>query len=226
MFGDAYSTGAKPGCRSPRHGGGHRGGERHGFAYGPRGEFGGGPFGGGGPRGRGRRARRGDIRTAALLLLAEEPRNGYQIMQEVQERSGGVWSPSPGSVYPALQQLEDEGLIRTNESDGRKLFAITDDGRALLAERGADRPAPWEQTGGAGGAHALGGLMREVASAFVQVMRTGSEGQIAKAAEVLAATRRDLYRILADGDVGAQSGGEAAGRPDTGADAGTVDQDS
>jgi DNA-binding PadR family transcriptional regulator len=230
MFGDAYSTGAKPGCRSPRHGGGHRHGERHGFAYGPRGGFGGGPFGpgGGGPRGRGRRARRGDIRTAALLLLAEEPRNGYQIMQEVQERSGGVWSPSPGSVYPALQQLEDEGLIRTEEADGRKLFAITDAGRELLAERGEDRPAPWEQTDGPGGAHALGGLMREVASAFVQVIRTGSEGQIAKAADVLAATRRDLYRILADGDVGAESGGKAAGsgESDSGADAGTVDKDS
>src|SRR6476661_7621334 len=63
---------------------------------------------GGGPRGRGRKARRGDIRTAALLLLAEEPRNGYQIMQEVEERSGGAWRPSPGSVYPALSQLEDE----------------------------------------------------------------------------------------------------------------------
>src|SRR5271163_5095298 len=106
------------------------------FNEAPRGEFGGPPFGRmghpGGPRGRGRRARRGDIRTAALLLLAEEPRNGYQIMQEVQERSGGLWSPSPGSVYPALQQLEDEGLIRTQEGDGRKLFAITDEGRALL----------------------------------------------------------------------------------------------
>ncbi|MGD0455276.1 MAG: PadR family transcriptional regulator [Solirubrobacteraceae bacterium] len=221
MFGNAiYSTGAKPGCRSPRHGG-----ERErGFAYGPRGEFGGGPFGGfgpgGGPRGRGRRARRGDIRTAALLLLAEEPRNGYQIMQEVQERSGGIWSPSPGSAYPALQQLEDEGLIRTEESDGRKLFAITDEGRALLAERGAERPAPWEQAGGAGGAHELGRLMREVASAFVQVMRTGSEGQITKAAGVLAGTRRELYRILADGD-DADTGGET----DTGTDAGTVDKD-
>ncbi len=221
MFGNrVYSTGAKPGCRSAHHGG------RHGreFAYGPRGEFGGGPYGGfgpgGGPRGRGRRARRGDIRTAALLLLAEEPRNGYQIMQEVQERSGGVWSPSPGSVYPALQQLEDEGLIRTEESDGRKLYAITDEGRALLAERGSERPAPWEQTGGAGGeAHELGRLMREVASAFVQVMRTGSGGQIAKARDVLAGARRDLYRILADGD----TGGESAGEPDTGADAGTVD---
>jgi DNA-binding PadR family transcriptional regulator len=231
MFGNAiYSTGVKPGCRSPRDGGerhGHRGG------HGPeaRGEFGGGPFGfsrgggPGGPRGRGRRARRGDIRTAALLLLAEEPRNGYQIMQEVQERSGGIWSPSPGSVYPALQQLEDEGLIRTQESDGRKLFAITDEGRAAVAERGADRPAPWEQTGdGAGGVHELGKLMREVASAFMQVMRTGSEGQVAKAAAVLAGTRRDLYRILADGDV-AGDAGKTDSAPDTGADAGTVDTD-
>jgi DNA-binding PadR family transcriptional regulator len=231
MFGDAiYSTGAKPGCRSPRHSGERHGhhGHRGGRDPEARGEFGGGPFGfsrgggpGGGPRGRGRRARRGDIRTAALLLLAEEPRNGYQIMQEVQERSGGVWSPSPGSVYPALQQLEDEGLIRTQEVDGRKLFAITDEGRALLQERGAERPAPWEQAGGAGGAHELGRLMREVASAFMQVMRTGSEGQIAKAGGVLAATRRDLYRILADGDT-VSEGDPARG---TGADADTVDDD-
>ncbi|MGA2453400.1 MAG: PadR family transcriptional regulator [Solirubrobacteraceae bacterium] len=226
MFGnDPYSTGAKPGCRSARHGGKHS----RGSAYGMRGEFGGGPFGGFGagggqfgPRGRGRRARRGDIRTAALLLLAEEPRNGYQIMQEVQERSGGLWSPSPGSVYPALAQLEDEGLIRTEESDGRKLFAITEEGRALLAERGAERPAPWEQTGdSAGGMHELGRLMREVASAFMQVMRTGSESQIARAAGVLAGTRRELYRILADGDTEGDGGSDT----DTGADAGTVDTD-
>src|SRR5271163_4892463 len=163
MFANAiYSTGSRS-CRSSRHGG------DRGYAHGPRAEFGGGggAYGvgrGGGPRGhfggggRGRRARRGDIRTAALLLLAEEPRNGYQIMQEVQERSGGMWSPSPGSVYPALAQLEDEGLIRTEEHDGSKLFAITDEGRALLAERGAERPAPWEQTGGAAGAHELGRL--------------------------------------------------------------------
>jgi len=217
MFGNPYSTGAKPGCRSGRHGGDRE----RGFAYGPRGEFGGGPFGfshGGGPRGRGRRARRGDIRAAALLLLAEEPRNGYQIMQEVQERSGGMWRPSPGSVYPALQQLEDEGLIRTQEGDGRKLFAITDEGRALLAERGAERPAPWEQTGDAAGEmHELGKLMREVASAFLQLMRTGSGSQMAKARDVLAGTRRELYRILADGDIGAET--------DTGGDAGTVDTD-
>jgi DNA-binding PadR family transcriptional regulator len=252
MFGDAYySTGAKPGCRTSHGGEGHgpHGPGRHGHRGGrgpeARGDFGGpfaaGPFGfgrgggpGGGPRGRGRRARRGDIRTAALLLLAEEPRNGYQIMQEVQERSRGIWSPSPGSVYPALQQLEDEGLIRTAESDGRKLFAITDEGRALVAERGRERPAPWEQTGdGAGGRHELGGLMREVASAFMQVMHTGGEGQIAKAAGVLAATRRDLYRILADGDAAAEAGGrtdahdgtDANDDTDTGADAGTVENE-
>jgi DNA-binding PadR family transcriptional regulator len=167
-----------------------------------------------GPRGRGRKARRGDIRTAALLLLAEEPRNGYQIMQEVEERSGGVWRPSPGSVYPALAQLEDEGLVQTDQLDGRKAFALTDAGRAEVEARDADRPAPWEQMSGdvSGEMRQLAGLMREVAYAFSQVMRTGSDTQIAKAREVLADTRRALYRILADGDPAAdapQGAGEA-----------------
>jgi DNA-binding PadR family transcriptional regulator len=210
MFGNAfYSGGAGPGCRPHRHGA-----ERaRAFGYGPRGEFGG-PFGGfpgGGPRGRGRKARRGDIRTAALLLLSEEPRNGYQIMQEVQERSGGVWRASPGSVYPALSQLEDEGLIRSEEHDGRKHYVLTDEGRALVAERPADRPAPWEEMSGdvSQKAHELGRLMREVAFAFAQLMRTGSEGQVARAREVLADTRRELYRILADGEQEDAGGGEA-----------------
>jgi DNA-binding PadR family transcriptional regulator len=166
-----------------------------------------GDFGPGrGPRGRGRKARRGDIRTASLLLLAEEPRNGYQIMQEVEERSDGVWRPSPGSVYPALQQLEDEGLIRSEELDGRKVFALTDAGREVLKERGEDKPAPWEQMSGefSSEAHELGRLMREVAFAFAQVMRTASPVQVAKARDVLAAARRDLYRILADGDGGGE----------------------
>lgn len=184
---------------------GERGRHRHrGFGGGPEGGFGG--FGPGGPRGRGRgrKARRGDIRTAALLLLAEEPRNGYQIMQEVQERSDGVWRPSPGSVYPALSQLEDEGLIRTEQGDGRKLFALTDQGRAAVQERGEDKPAPWEQMSGdvSEEAHALGKLMREVAYAFAQVMHTGGKEQLGKAREVLTTARRDLYRILADGEPG------------------------
>jgi DNA-binding PadR family transcriptional regulator len=191
-----HMTGGRTGCRAPRPG-------ERGFAHGPRGElgsFGFGFGGGGGGRGRGRRARRGDIRTAALLLLAEEPRNGYQIMQEVQERSGGVWSPSPGSVYPALAQLEDEGLIRNEEHDGQKAYTLTDAGRKLVEERGAERAAPWEQHDVGGEAHELGRLMREVASAFVQVMRTGSAGQMGRAREVLASARRELYRILADGE--------------------------
>jgi len=195
-------------------GGGHRHGHHRGgpgprdFGPGGRGGFEGFPFGGFGPGGgrfgRGRKARRGDIRTAALLLLAEEPRNGYQIMQEVQERSDGVWRPSPGSVYPALQQLEDEGLIRSSEGHGGtgKVFELTEAGKAHVQERDADAPAPWEQMSGnvSDQAAELAGTMREVASAFAQVMRTGSDTQIAEARKVLSAARRDLYRILADGD--------------------------
>ena len=112
------------------------------------------PFGGGGPmwgrggpfgphgRGRGRK-RRGDVRTALLMLLAEEARNGYQLMQTIEERSGGRWRPSPGSVYPALAQLEDEGLVRAVERDGTKLFEITDAGREHVAAAHG-QTAPWE----------------------------------------------------------------------------------
>jgi DNA-binding PadR family transcriptional regulator len=186
------------------HGGTPRGRGRHRERGYGRGWGGGFPFGppGEGPFGPGRKARRGDIRTAALLLLAEEPRNGYQIMQEVEQRSEGVWRPSPGSVYPALAQLEDEGLIRSEEIDGRKLFAITDQGRASLAKRGGEAPAPWEQMSGdiSDDAFEIRHLIRDVAYAFAQLMRTGSDAQIAKAREVLSAARRDLYRILADGD--------------------------
>lgn len=198
----------------------------HGPHGGPRG---GGPFGGfgpggrGGPFGRGRKARRGDIRTAALLLLAEEPRNGYQIMQELEERTNGAWRPSPGSVYPALAQLEDEGLIRAGEHDGRKSYELTDAGRAHVQERDENAPTPWEQMGGdiSDQARELGRLMREVADAFVQVMRAGSEPQWAQARTVLANARRDLYRILADGDADGQTD-DAPGGEQTG---GNVDKD-
>ena len=150
------------------------------------------------------RVKRGDVRAAALALLAEEPRNGYQIIQEIAARSGGVWQPSPGSVYPALQQLEDEGLIRSSEGGGGtgKVFELTGAGSTHVQQRDADAPAPWEQMSGnvSDQAHELAGTMREVAGAFVQVMRTGSDSQIAEARKLLVATRRDLYRILADGD--------------------------
>src|ERR687893_3158314 len=93
---------------------------------------------------RGPRARRGDVRAAVLVLLAEEPRNGYQLMQEIEQRSDGVWRPSPGSVYPALQQLEDEGLVRIAEREGRKAYELTDEGRAHVAARRDELGAPWD----------------------------------------------------------------------------------
>jgi DNA-binding PadR family transcriptional regulator len=104
-------------------------------------------------------------------------------------------------VYPALAQLEDEGLIRSEELDGRKAFAITDQGRELLAKRG-DAPAPWEEISRdvSEDAFEFRHLIRDVAFAFTQLMRTGSDAQIARAREVLTQARRELYRILADGD--------------------------
>src|SRR4051812_15228675 len=166
-----------------------------------------GPFGPGGPgrphhyrggRG-GRRARRGDIRSAILLLLDDEPRNGYGLMQEIEERSGGVWRPSPGSVYPALAQLEDEGLIRSTEHDGRKVFELTDAGRAHVDEHRDRLGSPWEAvTGGAPDElHALHLAGRALAVAAAQVAQTGTKAQLAEARRILEHARRALYRLLA-----------------------------
>jgi DNA-binding PadR family transcriptional regulator len=167
-------------------GGGRFGGD---FESGPR-------FGFGGGRGR---KRRGDVRLAALMLLAEEPRNGYQLMQAIEERSGGRWRPSPGSVYPALAQLEDEGLIRSNERDGQKLFELTDSGREGLAERSGES-APWESNDDPAteAMFDLRKLIGQVAAAAMQVGQAGDERQLARAAETLNETRRSLYRILAE----------------------------
>ena len=148
--------------------------------------------------GRGRR-RRGDVRTALLLLLAEQPRNGYQLMQEIGERSDGRWTPSPGSVYPSLSQLEDEGLIRASELDGGKVFEITDAGRAHLEERG-DAPAPWDDDDDKASPTSLRDLIRGIAVAWTQVVQTGNEAQLEKATKVLTEARRELYRILAEDD--------------------------
>jgi DNA-binding PadR family transcriptional regulator len=197
---------------SRRHRGYGRGGRK--------GDFGGyGPFGWSSPRpgghfGRGRKARRGDIRTAALLLLAEEPRNGYQIMQEVEQRSEGVWRPSPGSVYPALQQLEDEGLIRSEETEGRKLFHLTDSGRTKVQQRDENAPAPWEAISSDYGekAHELGNAAKAMMVAFVQVMKTGDERQLEQARIVLRNARRDLYRVLADSEDDEDEPGGSSGK--------------
>ena len=151
------------------------------------------------PGRRGPRARRGDVRAALLVLLAEEPRNGYQLMQEIEQRSDGTWRPSPGSVYPALQQLEDEGLVASGANDGGRFYEITDAGRTVVAERG-DAPAPWEaakeDTGP--GPRQLMQLVRAVAMAAAQIVHAGDDAQVAQAQEILRETRRSLYRILAE----------------------------
>jgi DNA-binding PadR family transcriptional regulator len=166
--------------------------------------MGGGPFGGpGGPFGRGGRgrgrARRGDVRLALLRLLAEQPANGYQLMQTIEERSGGRWRPSPGSVYPTLSQLEDEGLIKSAEADGSRRFEITDAGREHLESRG-DEPEPWKAADeeGENAITELAPLVIQIGKAAWQVATVGDEAQRARAVEVLAESRRALYRILAE----------------------------
>jgi DNA-binding PadR family transcriptional regulator len=162
----------------------------------------GGPFGGPGmgPHRRGPgRARRGDVRLALLRLLAEEPRNGYQLMQAIEERSGGSWRPSPGSVYPTLAQLEDEGLIRSFDAEGARRLEITDAGREHLEGR-ADEPAPWQQPPEAADhpLAELAPLVIQIGKATFQVASVGDSAQRDRARTLLSDTRRALYRILAD----------------------------
>jgi DNA-binding PadR family transcriptional regulator len=139
------------------------------------------------------------VRPALLALLAEGPKHGYQLIQELAERTDGRWRASPGSVYPTLQQLEDEGLVRAEEMDGKRVFHLTDAGRELVDARTG--PPPWEQLDDAD--DAAGTLMdgvKHVAVAATQVASAGTEAQQTEAARVLADTRRALYRILAEDD--------------------------
>jgi DNA-binding PadR family transcriptional regulator len=119
-------------------------------------------------------------------------------MQEIEQRSDGVWRPSPGSVYPALQQLEDEGLVRTAAGEGRKAFELTDEGRAHV--EASDLGAPWDAVKGdmGQGAWELMGAMRHIGGALFQLTHSGTEAQQQEAKDVLDETRRALYRILAD----------------------------
>ncbi|MCC3770159.1 PadR family transcriptional regulator [Streptomyces sp. UNOC14_S4] len=183
-----------------RRGPGGPGGQR--AAFGPFGPgFGGPPFGG--PRGRGRggpggRARRGDVRASILALLKDRPMHGYEMIQEIAERSGGAWKPSPGSVYPTLQMLEDEGLIESASEGGKKLFTLTEEGRA---EADAGSPAPWEEAGRGVDRETLQEIRQAgfgLMEAFGQVWRTGSKEQKQKALDVINEARKKLYLILAD----------------------------
>jgi DNA-binding PadR family transcriptional regulator len=142
-----------------------------------------------------------DVRHAVLALLAEEPMHGYRIIHEIQERTAGAWTPNAGAVYPTLQLLADEGLIAAETTDGRKVWALTEAGRAAVARDGVT--APW-----AADAHGREGHDRHdrsalpkaglsLAQAAAQVQRTGTPAQVAEAVTELDAARRRLYAILA-----------------------------
>jgi DNA-binding PadR family transcriptional regulator len=176
------------------------GGQRGGRGFGGRGGSRGGR---GGHGGRGR----GDVRAATLALLAEQPLHGYEIMQQITERSGGAWRPSPGSVYPALQLLEDQGLVQSDQAEGRRVYHLTDAGRAYVQEHQAELAAAWAAVTETvdEGARELRGLLDQVGTALSQVVQVGTVAQVAEAKELLIATRRRLYGILADDTASAPS---------------------
>ncbi|WP_308301635.1 PadR family transcriptional regulator [Frankia umida] len=164
---------------------------------------------------------RGDVREALLALLAEEPMHGYQMIRELGERSGGTWRPSPGSVYPVLSLLADEGLVQAEEADGKRVFHLTEAGRAHVESRAGQR-RPWETA--ADGADeeltSLRSLAFAVGAAVVQVAQAGDDEQLAAARALLTETRRGLYRILAGDEVGGDGSddqpSEATGKAEAG----------
>jgi DNA-binding PadR family transcriptional regulator len=180
------------------------------FGFGRHGGFGPG-FGGRGPR-----VGRGDVRAAILALLAEEPMHGYQIITELTERSGGVWRPSPGSVYPTLQAMEDQGLVTADTSEGRRVFSLTPQGQEAAAVV-TEGPAPWEDA--ARGADRslidLKGLAIEVGAAIMQVGRAGSDDQVKAVADILTDTRRRIYLVLAEGSESTGSANAGSQEPTT-----------
>jgi DNA-binding PadR family transcriptional regulator len=175
--------------RGPGHWGGGFGGPKGAWWPGP-------------PSAPGPKASRGDVRAAILALLKEGPRNGYQIMSEIEERSNGAWRPSPGAIYPALSQLADEGLIAGEEAGGKKAFALTDAGRAYVEQNPDKARGAWESSRQQE-AWQIPGLFAEAArlgSGIVQLAHAGTPAQVRAAEELLKQTRRDLYRILAETD--------------------------
>lgn len=156
---------------------------------------------------RGPRVRRGDVRAAILDVLAGDEMNGYQLIQQISERTDGAWKPSPGSVYPTVQQLEDEGLVEGRDVEGRRMLRLTDDGRRYVEEHADEMAATWRPFDEASREQATsdntGNLMpltTQVMSALWQIQTSGTSQQRAEAAELLTETRRKLYGLLADGD--------------------------
>jgi DNA-binding PadR family transcriptional regulator len=176
----------------------------------------GGPFGGGRRGGFGRpgRGRRGDVRAAILALLAEEPRNGYQLISDITERSQQMWKPSAGSVYPALAALEDEGLIEPVQVEGKKLFQLSEAGKAYVAKHADDLDNPWDAV-----ANPWKGVidtrksMAQIHLALQQLSMLGDAKAVASAQKILDDTVRSLYRLMADAASGSQADDEPDGEP-------------
>ncbi|MEV8378082.1 PadR family transcriptional regulator [Kribbella sp. NPDC056861] len=133
------------------------------------------------------------------MLLAEEPMHGYQLMQAIADRSGGRWTPSPGAIYPTINQLEDEGLVSVTADAGRKLVTLTDAGNEYVEGRRETSTDPFASFASAEPATDLRAVLEELHGATRQVARSGSEEQRAAAAKILADARRSLYLLLADG---------------------------
>jgi DNA-binding PadR family transcriptional regulator len=179
---DHFFTG-RGGMRGPR----GRWGERGGWG----GERGGLGRGWGG----GRRMPRGAIRTAILVALREEPAHGYEVMRRLEEMSGGLWRPSPGSVYPHLQMLEDEGLLQSSDVDGSRTYTLTEAGRAE-AEKAA---LPWQAAGESDDeVRTLRQGMGQLMSAAKQLAGAGETSQIERGIAVIQRARKELYQILAE----------------------------
>ncbi|THG28962.1 PadR family transcriptional regulator [Glaciibacter flavus] len=145
----------------------------------------------------GSRVGRGDVRAAVLALLAEQPMHGYQIIREIEERSGGSWKPSAGSVYPTLQLLADENLITSEESNGRKTYSLTEAGRAEAASASDSSPFTSPDSSDDTGFSALPKAGMQLARVAAQVNSEGSPEQIRAAVQALDDARRRLHSILA-----------------------------
>ena len=173
----------------------HEHSQEHFFAgrgmRGPRGRWGGERGGWAG----GRRMPRGAIRTAILVALRDEPAHGYEVMRRLEEMSGGLWRPSPGSVYPHLQMLEDEGLVQSSEVEGSRTYTITDAGRAV-AEKTA---LPFQADGESDDeVRTLRVGVGQLMSAAKQLAGAGQKAQIQRGIAVIQTARKELYQILAE----------------------------
>ena len=151
-------------------------------------------------RPRGGRMRRGDIRTALLAILAEESGHGYDVIQRLEEKTSGAWRPSPGSVYPTLQLLEDEGLARSGEHDGKRVYEITEPGRVEATRRIEEAGGtPWEIAGrNDTGVGEFRNALRQLLVASKQVIASGNQQQVERMLEILKRARKEIYTMLAD----------------------------